>query len=49
MTETALLLEGVAPDRITTAFLTDLMKLAEDHELCMHSLSVLESADPDQN
>lgn len=49
MTETALLLEGVAPDRITTAFLTDLMKLADDHELCMHSLSVLDPAEPDHN
>lgn len=49
MTETTLLMEGVAPDRITTAFLTDLMKLGEDHELCIHSLSVHDSSNNNQN
>lgn len=49
MTETSLLLEGVSPDRITAAFLTDLMKLADDHELCIQGLSVLDPPDPDQN
>lgn len=41
MTETVLLLEGVSPDCITAEFLTDVMKLGDDHELHIHGLSVL--------
>lgn len=42
MRDTSLLLERVPPERITVAFLVDVMDLAELHDLPIEAISVYE-------
>ncbi|WP_162224184.1 hypothetical protein [Halorussus salinus] len=47
MPDARLLLEGVSPEEITAGFLTDVMDTADEHELPLDGISLLQQ-DPDE-